>query len=357
MKKLIVYIYITLYYSITKLMTNDNITDFIDSEYIDYFETIPDVILKKHKASIYNILMEKKSNEIFEYIFKKLPIDFEYFKKLINSYNFKKITIQLLNFFETKFSLESIFIDDQKFINWCQRFNLDICKYIYEKYRQDKCENPLPLVIFNQSPERFVDYKVYIWIKEFKGLKLTSNEKYKIVNKLLEKNVLYEGSTVLTVKILRDYLKEIGLEEKDYLTCLTKNITISLLNSIFIKADEEFLVWFFDKIGLDNKDIFNDNKFGKALQKMLTELVRSSNYYRNNHSSEKIKLIFSYGQIHGIKVNVYDLEREMKYILSSNHYSSNEINSEIVHEIIKLGVCPKKCNNFYDYYKQISIIN
>lgn len=339
-------------------MTNNNITDFIDTEYIDYLDTIPDDVFKKSKASIYNILISKESNEIFEYVFKRIPIDIEFFKTLINSYNFKIITIQSLKFFESKFPLGTILTDDQKFMNWCQRFQLDTCIYIYENYRKDKCENQLPFTMSNQSPERFYDYKVYIWIKEFKGLKLTSNEKYRIVNKLLEKNIFYEGYTVLTVKILKDYLKEIEFEEKEYFSCLSKNITISLLNSIFIKGDEEFIVWFFDKIRLDNKEIFNEHKYGRALHKMLTELVRSSNYYSNNHSLEKIKLIFSYGQIHGIKVNVNDLEREMRYVLSSNNNNGyNEVNYDIVHEIIKLGVCPKKCNRFYDYYKQISIIN
>lgn len=339
-------------------MTNNNITDFIDVEYIDYLETIPDDNFKKCKLSIYSILIGKESNEIFEYIFKRLPIDIEFFKTLINSYSLKEITVQSLKFLESKITITTIFSDDQKFMSWCQRFKIDICKYIYENYRKDKCEHPIPITMSNQSPERFTDYKVYIWIKALKGLKLTSNEKYKIVNKLLEKNIFYESAKILTVKALKDYLKEIELDDKEYLNHLSKNITIDLLNNIFIHGDEQFIVWFFDKIGLDNKDIFNEHKFGRALNKMLSELVRNSNYYRNHQGLEKIKLIFSYGQIHGIKVNIYDLEREMRYVLSSNHYHGyNEVNYEIAHEIIKLGVCPSKCNRFYDYYKQISIIN
>jgi hypothetical protein len=333
-------------------MTNNNITDFINDEYIDYLETIPENKLKPCKSSIYSILLERDSEKIFEYIFNRLPIDYDYFLTTIFHFQHKKISLSAIKFFEKKFDLTIKFQENHWFKVFVSKYKLDVCKYIYENYRQNKIEEAIPKELNTVICDKFEDSDVFIWLKSLRGLEPTSNEKYLMVNKIFSKGVWYERNVVLTVSLFKEILNKVNLSVDDFIKIFIKNNNQTTISNFFSKADNELIEWFFDKVGIDNKDIFNTNFYPKILTHLL-----SNNLNKESSQLNKIKLLFSYANIHKIKINLDLFEHQIGDYFSAKTRFNSDLNDEIAHEIIKLGIIPKKTNKYYDYYKQISIIN
>ncbi len=340
-------------------MTNNNITDFIDAEYIDYLDTIKTEDLVKSKASIYANLIQKTSPIIFEYIFNKLPIDQNYFltSVLTLSYSQKKVTSNAIDFFHSKLDLTEKLENNDFYENILRRYDFELAKYIYDKYRLGKVENPIPPSLSKSvSVDKFSDYRTFKWIKEVTLQKLTIQNKYCIVNNILSKNIFNKygrGSELnLTVKYFSDLLKQEEITPNEYINCLLKERSYTLFYNIFNECDTEFIKWIFDIIGFDKKDFFNENLYQKLLNNTISSCIRKPKI-----GIEKIKIMVEYGAMLGFSIDTYCLDKDTNYVLNCKGLSKEDYNHELIQEIIKLGICPKKHSMFYDYYKQISIIN
>lgn len=340
-------------------MTNNNITDFIDAEYIDYLDSIKTEDLAKSKSSIYANLILKTSPIIFEYIFKRLPIDRNYLltSVLYLSYSQKKTSSYAIDFFHAKLDLTEKLENDTFFENILLRYDYDFSKHIYDNYRFGKVPNPIPQSINKLlSVDKFSDYRTFKWIKELKSQKLTIQNKFSIINHILSKNILfnnYKNSELkLTIKYFSDLLKQEEITPNEYITCLLKERSLCVIYGIFNECDTEFIKWIFDLIGFDKKEFFNENLYQKILNNTITSSLRVQ-----TNGIEKIKIMVAYGLMFGFRINIYCLDRDTSYIINSKGISKEDYNQDLIQEIIKLGICPKKYSMFYDYYKQISIIN
>jgi hypothetical protein len=340
-------------------MSNANITDFIDKEYIDYLDTIPNDYLKQIELSIYYQLMRKDSHEIFEYIFKRLPIDENYYISKVLTGGQNNITVSALKFFDSKFNLSTFFKNDTQFSNFLIRYNLEISKYLYETHRKDKVIKPIPNSLLKYSIDRFSEPYVFLWIQTLKLTlskaleKFSIKDKFSFVKKILQKKIWYEPKFILTVNKFKEYLAEINMDLNDFIKIMiTSENNLTLIN-IFSKGDNDFIVWLIDKIGIDNKDVFNYEKFNKILYEIININVR-----KKTLDIEKINLLFGLAQILNIKFDVKYLEKEFKHIINCNYLSLDpDVNIELIYELIKLGVCPGKKSIFYNYYKEITIMN
>ncbi len=336
-------------------MTNNNITDFIDAEYIDYLDTIKTEDFIKFKASIYVNLIQKTSPIIMEYIFNKLPIDKTYFltSVLTSSYSQKKVTPNAIDFFHSKLDLTDKLENDAFFENILLRYDHELAKHIYDKYRLKNSIHPLCKSI---SVDKFSDYRNFKWIKEVNSQKLTIQNKYSIVNHILSKNIFnrygrnYEQN--LTIKYFSNLLKQEEITPSEYINCLLKERSLTIIYNIFNESDTEFVKWIFDVIGFDKKEFFNENLYQKILNNTISSSIRKPQI-----GIEKIKIMVEYGLMLGFSIDIYCLDKDTNYVLNCKGLSKEEYNHELIQEIIKLGICPKKHSMFYDYYKQISIIN
>lgn len=345
-------------------MTIDNITDFLGEEYIDYLETIPEAQLKKIKDSIYSkIITLELSEKFYDYINLRLPVDINYIFSNIwkfSSYTHRKnfISFAGIKFIEkisntsTKFSDISIKFSDNTFytdfVVFCD--NLSINEYIYSKYRLGKCDKPIPTELEYKKSYSYNNIDIYLWVCKITGKNLSAKERIIFVHQNIEQKYRYYEATELTISTFKNILHKFEVSEKDYFDVKNQDDAKTRVLSVFRAGDNEFVIWYLTSLNMSNTKFFNKENFNY----ITVNLINYGLISRTN-TVNKIRTILSWGKMLNYGFEISESFRwELKHAISSYEY--NYLIDELIYEVINLGVVPPKGNKFYDYYKQISIM-
>ncbi len=336
-------------------MTNNNIIDFLGEEYIDYLDTIPDVQLKKVKDSIYSKAITLDLTEKFyDYIVSRLPIDSNYISVSLLKFSYSNdgITVSGIKFMEKIADLNSKFSDNGFFTNFVTHCSLiPTIEYVYSKYRAGKCDKPIPVELEMKKHYSFSKLDIYLWVYKMSSTKqISQKDKVIFVHQIIEKEFRYNSTTELNIIAFRDIFKRVEISEQEYFDIKNYDDAKTRVLSVLRCCDEYFFSWYLNSMNISNHKFFNKDNFDYMVKNLINYGLSS-----NGDIIGKIRIILSWAKMLDYKLSIdCPFKYEIKHAVSS--FDSDSKNEELIYEIINLGAIPPKGNKFYDYYKQISII-
>ncbi len=336
-------------------MTNNNITDFLDDEYIDYLDTIPEAQLKKIKDSIYSkIITMELSEKFYDYINSRLPIDANYVLTNLLKFSYssnKSISLSGIKFIEKITDLSNKFLDNPFYIGFVTHCgSLSTNEYVYSKYRFGKCDNPFPIELKNKKSYAYSNIDVYFWVCKITGKKPSIKERIVFAHQNIEQKYRYHEATELTISAFKNILHKFEVTEKDYFDVKYQDDAKTRVLSVFRAGDNEFVIWYLTSLNMSNTKFFNKENFNY----MTVNLINYGLTSRTN-TVNKIRTILSWGKMLNYNFEISEsFKWELKHAVSTYEY--DYLIDELIYEVINLGVVPPKGNKFYDYYKQISIM-
>ncbi len=348
----------------------DEIVDYLEDGYQDYLNTIPDNIYQKQRNNIINKVLENSDKKIFDLVNKKLNIkSSEMISWLVNVhhknsayYGSKKVSLKTIQLLENEFPEEYLKYVNGKISNLEQikiflKCDIEILKYIYEDSTNKDIVIDISLSkAYLQSPKDFNSLETFEWFynKFSKTITLKTDEKYETMYNYVQSStsmfdedtkIKLDGTSLKNFRKLQKIL-EIPDNELEKLMLYTrksgyygKSITFEML---WDNGGYNLIYWIIDMIG-PSKLIKKDN-----IETIISKCVRRKN-------SELLKLLLNYMNILGLKFNPHDYTYNLKSIISEDW--RNDFNEEIIWTLVELGVEPSKNTKYYNYYKNIKILN
>lgn len=341
-----------------KINTNYNyeydkydIIDFLEINYFDYLNEIPEEIWTKYKNDVLISLLTIKDHQVINFICNKIKIDhkfiiknfdkinFELLKYLIDNDNTKnnikiKIFYQLDKIFESTYQYKDLEFNKFIFENFCQ---IDNNKKNDDKYTNYKIfiENS---ILSNKSP-KYYDVLEY-YIKKFNLIE--SIQKYTNAKKI---NIFFAISYKYTIDSYDKLMEFKNLIQIDNITFVSK---ILFDKNIIVKicdlGDIDYLIKVINNFNID-KTYFNDN----LITTMFTKGILSGNI-------DFSMILYNYLKYNiGFNFNKQLLSSILYSIVRTTGKNHNQYD-DIIYQFIDLGGVIKGYSVYTDYIESIKFL-
>jgi hypothetical protein len=325
------------------------IEEYCCNGYQEYFDNISSNNLEQFKFELMNKVLNNDDSEMLEYLLKRFNKKFissndlvEKFKfnYLKDSKNFKNI-IKILIEYDSE--IKKILLNDIYFKNFCAERKIDFVKEIYN-LRQ---ENKIPKIKFNItdiSISNYSDPNVLYWLIDedffdFKSINPQMLEKTKV--KLFRE---YLRSSKVELDILKILMDKLNFKTTDLVEIFNKINNYSngyayIIEDLIQRNKSEIIYYLFEHIKPEDL-LIKDRKCN-----YIKQLI-----YRNNYEL----FMFVMKHLANLKLLSDFTYYDNSYIIES---INDDTDYQIIYELLKLNIEPRKGNKYFELYKMINKFN
>lgn len=371
-----------------------DIEDYLNWEYLEYLELLPNKLWIENKKKIEKMLLEQTDERIIKYLILKLNLKstnifkdlsklkikkftFEYFKYITANYldEFDKCLTRLYGFFEKIFS-KILFCENNEYNDYAfnlfigPKYSLHVRNY-FEKYF-NKCINTrLSLIRLVKTKSTSLNFDIFFRYINFLNYtdpycKITfinhrDKDEFDYICDDLKKLRLFCSLIVLFNKITFEQLKELQkyskVSNKLFKTKLIqdiKNYKTCFLTNICSYGDIDYFSKTINEYNIDltflNATFYSTTLINLRHGNFIAKLISCIAILKDIEKLSTFINLLKYGLNILINNSIYNIVVEN--IVSSNEYNFYE-HRDIVCEFIKLGATPQKNSYYTEFAKSI----
>ncbi len=328
----------------SKLLNNftasELVFDFLHPDYIDYLDSLDGEIYTKFKGQIWEQVLKKEDDLIFDYIYKKIPLTQDIVEKHSYTYRGTSLSEPVLRKIHELFpTVTEKLSSDQKITEIISHGKLPVVKFLYE-LRKSKDEN-YTYPNKNITSSHINNYDVFKYMCEIHNKAINTDSKILYVNREIQQN-RYKSLTPT------DFIKIINSKDLEYNSDTMNRLLkkVSNIGSLMCYFSKELI----EMIFTNHEATLKEN----LTVRMLSQLMNNA---CENKNPVLLKKCFDFANKFKYQLDTEDLTRTLKNLILHFRYANNEDKNETIYYLIELGIEPPKIDPYYDYYKSITLIN
>jgi hypothetical protein len=319
------------------------IEDYCCNGYQEFFDNISTNSLEIYRVDLIRKVLSNDDPEMFEYLLKRLNkfnlndlIDKFRFAYCKDSKNFKNMIKILI---DHDSDIKNIFLSDQYFRFFCVERKLDIVKEIH-RLRIEKGNSKIKLNITEITISNYSDPNVFYWLIDedffdFNSINPQMLEKTKV--KLLRE---YLRSNRICLDVFKNLIDKLNFKTTNLKEMFNKSYGYEcILEDLITRGKREVIYYLFEHI--KPEDMINKDKKSNYIRKLIITNDYELFMFVMHHLAS-LKSLFDFTYFENSHIN--------ESICDNTDY-------QIIYELLKLEIEPKKGNKYFELCKMIKTIS